>query len=75
MEVYWFLLILALSGRLQVSRRRWHRTAWNFAWYIISVPNRSLLSGEKRPATAFFTNRTLLAAKHAGTVCALWFVN
>ena len=26
--------------QLQISWRRWHRSAWNFAWWYISVPDR-----------------------------------
>jgi len=28
------------SVRLQISRRRWHRSVWNFAWRYISIPDR-----------------------------------
>jgi len=31
-----------LSARffwLQISRRRWHRSAWNFAWWSLCVPD------------------------------------
>jgi len=31
----------SFSVQLQISRRRWHRSAWNFAWWYISVPDRS----------------------------------
>jgi len=33
----WFFF----SARLQISRRRWRRSAWNFSRWYISVPDRS----------------------------------
>jgi len=39
---YWLilsLLLLYLCVRLQISRRRWHRSTWNFAQRYISVPD------------------------------------
>jgi len=32
---------LFFSVLLQISRRRWHRSAWNFVWWYILVPDRS----------------------------------
>ena len=36
-RLYWLLFI---SVRLQISLRQWHRSAWNFAWWYISVPGK-----------------------------------
>ena len=35
---FFIFLSSYLSVRLQISRRRWHRWAWNFAWWYTSVP-------------------------------------
>jgi len=40
MEGYWLLFFSVWLG-LQISRRRWHRSAWNFVGRYISVPDRS----------------------------------
>ena len=37
------LVAMFFSVQLQISRRQCHRSAWNFAWWYISIPDRSLL--------------------------------
>ena len=49
-----FKCAVFFSVRLQISRRRWHRSAWNFAWCTCRSRTDLLLWGTESPKCDFW---------------------
>jgi len=49
-----YLVAVFFSVPIQISRRRWHRLAWSFAWRYISVPDRTYLLWGRYPRAPKF---------------------